>query len=74
MQHRVIKVVLLAVLFGFGGARHASAQMDLSGIWAPIMHEDPVERPTFLTQDFVTSSHFRRELDGSTWNPAPCKP
>jgi hypothetical protein len=33
-----------------------------------------VSDPTYLTQDFVTSSHFRREPDGAKWNPVPCKP
>ena len=32
-----------AVLLGLA-ARPAHAQIDLSGIWAPIMHEDQVER------------------------------
>ncbi len=27
----------------------------------------------YLTQDFVTSSHFKREADGAKWAPAPCK-
>ena len=33
-----------------------------------------VSDPKYLTQDFVTSSHFRREPDGSRWDPIPCKP
>lgn len=33
-----------------------------------------VSDPKFLTQDFVTSSHFKREADGAKWAPAPCKP
>ena len=33
-----------------------------------------VSDPKYLTQDFVTSSHFRREADGTKWSPAPCKP
>lgn len=32
-----------------------------------------VEDPRYLTDPFVTSSHFRRELDGSRWNPRPCE-
>lgn len=32
-----------------------------------------VTDPTYLQQDFVTSSHFKREPDGSKWSPAPCK-
>jgi hypothetical protein len=32
-----------------------------------------VTDPTYLQQDFVTSSHFKREPDGSKWSPAPCR-
>lgn len=32
-----------------------------------------VSDPTYLTTDFVTSSHFKREPDGSKWTPAPCR-
>ncbi len=27
----------------------------------------------YLAQDFVTSTHFKREADGAKWAPAPCK-
>jgi hypothetical protein len=37
-------VLLSFVVSMLGAAPPASAQMDLSGIWAPIMHEDSVER------------------------------
>jgi hypothetical protein len=33
-----------------------------------------VNDPRYLTQEFVTSSHFRREPDGEKWDPSPCKP
>jgi hypothetical protein len=33
-----------------------------------------VSDPKYLTQDFVTSTHFRREPDGSKWRPRPCRP
>jgi hypothetical protein len=33
-----------------------------------------VNDPRYLTQDFVTSSHFRREPDASKWAPTPCRP
>jgi hypothetical protein len=36
--------VASAVIFGVVTVRPASAQVDLSGVWAPIMHEDQVER------------------------------
>lgn len=32
-----------------------------------------VEDPEFLSQPFITSSNFRKEPDGSTWNPVPCR-
>jgi len=32
-----------------------------------------VEDPKYLTQPFVTSSHFRQEPDASKWDPTPCK-
>jgi hypothetical protein len=28
----------------------------------------------YLNQDFVTSTHFKREPDGAKWSPAPCTP
>ena len=31
-----------------------------------------VEDPTYLTQPYVRSMQFRREPDGSKWNPTPC--
>ena len=31
-----------------------------------------VEDPRYLAQPFYTSTHFRREADGSKWNPTPC--
>jgi hypothetical protein len=32
-----------------------------------------VDDPAYLKTPFVTSSHFRREADGSRWHPRPCK-
>jgi hypothetical protein len=32
-----------------------------------------VDDPEYLAQPFITSSHFRRERDGSKWAPHPCK-
>jgi hypothetical protein len=32
-----------------------------------------VEDPVYLAVPFVTTSHFRRERDGSGWHPEPCK-
>jgi hypothetical protein len=32
-----------------------------------------VDDPTYLSSNFITSTHFKREPDGSEWNPSPCK-
>jgi hypothetical protein len=32
-----------------------------------------VNDPKFLQQEFVTSSHFNKEADGSKWAPSPCR-
>lgn len=32
-----------------------------------------VRDPKYLNQDFVTSSHFKKEADGSKWSPSPCR-
>ena len=32
-----------------------------------------VEDPTYLNGPFITSTHFKREADGSRWSPSPCK-
>ena len=31
-----------------------------------------VEDPKYLNQPFTTSSHFKKEPDGSKWRPTPC--
>lgn len=31
-----------------------------------------VEDPRYLQRSFVVSSHFKKEPDGSKWNPTPC--
>jgi hypothetical protein len=32
-----------------------------------------VEDPRYLNQQFITSTHFKREPDGSKWMPTPCE-
>ena len=32
-----------------------------------------VADPRYLNQDFVTSSHFKKEPNGAKWSPSPCK-
>ena len=31
-----------------------------------------VDDPQYLTQPFITSTHFKKEPDGSKWRPTPC--
>jgi hypothetical protein len=31
-----------------------------------------VDDPRYLTQSFVVSSQFKKEADGSKWDPTPC--
>lgn len=33
-----------------------------------------VTDPLYLTGEFITSSHFKREPDGTRWSPSPCRP
>ena len=32
-----------------------------------------VEDPTYLTGPFVTTTHFKKEPDGSKWHPTGCE-
>jgi len=32
-----------------------------------------VEDPQYLASDFLISSHFKKEVDGSKWHPSPCR-
>jgi hypothetical protein len=32
-----------------------------------------VHDPKYLAQDFITSTHFKKEADASKWFPSPCK-
>jgi hypothetical protein len=31
-----------------------------------------VEDPTYLTQPFITSTHFRKQADSKGWSPSAC--
>jgi hypothetical protein len=31
-----------------------------------------VDDPKYLAQPFITSSQFKKEADGSKWDPTPC--
>jgi hypothetical protein len=39
-------------------------------VW--LVHDAMVEDPTYLVRSMVRSTHFRREKDGSKWDPTPC--
>jgi hypothetical protein len=78
-------VTLIASVFILGGVavRPASAQVDLSGIWAPIMHEDQVERaPGPEIGDYLgLPINDAGRLRGETWDASiltmeehTCKP
>jgi hypothetical protein len=43
---------------------------DNGGTW--IIVTTVVDDPTYLTQEFVISSQFKKESDASKWNPRPC--
>jgi hypothetical protein len=34
--------------------------------------ETIVEDPAYLTQPFITSTHFKKQADSTGWNPTPC--
>jgi len=38
-----------------------------------LLVETIVSDPKYLAQDFVTSTHFRKEPDNSKWMPSPCE-
>jgi len=31
-----------------------------------------VDDPTYLTQPFITSTHFKKQADATGWNPSAC--
>ena len=33
-----------------------------------------VDDPKYLTEAFITSEQFKKEADGSKWDPSPCRP
>jgi len=38
-----------------------------------LLVETIVNDPKYLSQDFITSTHFRREADSSKWSPTSCE-
>jgi len=83
MQRRALTSIAFVFLLGLVAARPASAQVDLSGIWAPIMHEDQVERaPGPEIGDYLgLPINDAGRLRGETWDASiltmeehTCKP
>jgi hypothetical protein len=46
------------------------AYKDRTGDWLVIT--TIVDDPQYLQMPFVTTSNFKRERDGSKWDPTPC--
>lgn len=70
MYRTALKIPALLLALTVFGVRPASAQVDLSGVWAPIFHEDQVERipgPDIGDYAGLPISDAGR-LRGETWN------
>ena len=50
-------------------AVHFSTERD-DGTW--LIVTTVVEDPVYLNAPYVTSPHFKKEPDGSKWDPTPC--
>ena len=48
--------------------------IDVNGAPAYLILTSVIEDPTYLTDSFALSSQFKREPDGSKWDPSPCRP
>lgn len=48
--------------------------IDFNGAPAYLILTSVIEDPTYLTDSFALSSQFKREPDGSKWDPSPCRP
>jgi hypothetical protein len=48
--------------------------IDVNGAPAYLILTSVIEDPTYLTDSFALSSQFKREPDGSKWDPNPCRP
>jgi hypothetical protein len=44
----------------------------LPGVGPLLLVNTIVEDPLYLTGPYVTSPHFKKETDGSKWDPTPC--
>ena len=48
--------------------------IDLHGAVTYLILTSQIEDPTYLREPFLLSSQFKREADGSKWDPSPCRP
>jgi hypothetical protein len=48
--------------------------IDLHGAASYLILTSVIEDPTYLREPFLLSSQFKREPDGSKWDPSPCRP
>lgn len=48
--------------------------IDLHGAVTYLILTSEIEDPTYLREPFLLSSQFKREPDGSKWDPSPCRP
>ena len=48
--------------------------IDLHGAVTYLILTSQIEDPTYLREPFLLSSQFKREPDGSKWDPSPCRP
>ena len=48
-------------------------RFNLPGGDAVLVVQTEVVDPTYLSQPFWTSTHFKREADATGWSPAPCR-
>ena len=77
-----VTLIASAVVVGVVTVRPASAQVDLSGVWAPIMHEDQVERAPGPIGDYLgLPINDAMRMRGESWDASiltmeehTCKP
>jgi hypothetical protein len=48
--------------------------VDLHGTASYLILTSVIEDPTYLGEPWLVSSQFKREPDGSKWDPSPCRP
>ena len=48
--------------------------IDLHGVADYLILTSVIQDPTYLREPFLLSTQFKREPDGSKWDPSPCRP